>query len=534
MLDLQSDGVLVRAAVPRWRQNWVLPGYLRGLPVTVRGVVSRKPVSLEDGAMAEQTVLCTPSLEMIEVASAGLDKLFKRPSVAYTNFFQFTTWEKPLIRIQGQVRFARPGLGFFVLMTGGIVWVQTSAPGKLAPGDMVDAVGWLDVFDGRPLLTDATFRVDKPGKLTFRPSRKASEIKVDLSASNHGTPISVQGRLIEQQRSVSEDSLVMEDQGVMFLARLLHDGGAQLPVLERGMRLRLAGMCVAKRMPLQENLPSTFAFQLWLSSPADVEIIERPSWWTVRRVFGLCGVLLFLGLLAAGWAALLRRQVARQTAVISSQREREAVSQERARIARELHDSLGQELVGIALQLDSAALRLREAPKQAEAALNTARSMVRHSQAETKRSVADLRAGELDSTDLPTALEELLQPMIAAVDSPPLHMEVQGTPRRLEAVTEHHLLRIGQEVVANALRHAQAGKIEVLVCYRESEVMLEVKDDGRGFDTKQALDISSGHFGLLGLRERANKLGGKLRIDSRPWAGTAVSLTVPLNIHFPK
>jgi signal transduction histidine kinase len=113
-------------------------------------------------------------------------------------------------------------------------------------------------------------------------------------------------------------------------------------------------------------------------------------------------------------------------------------------------------------------------------------------------------------------------------------MEVQGTPRRLEAVTEHHLLRIGQEVVANALRHAQAGKIEVLVCYRESEVMLEVKDDGRGFDTKQALDISSGHFGLLGLRERANKLGGKLRIDSRPWAGTAVSLTVPLNIHFPK
>lgn len=531
MLDLLSEGVQVHAAIPRWPQNWVLPGYLRGLQITVRGVVSRKPVQPDGAAKVARTVLCVPSLEMVEIAPQGVDALFMRPRVTFMDLYRFSTWEKPLVRLHGQVRVARPGLGFFVLTTeqdGGIVWVQTSAPGKLLPGDLVDMVGTLDIFDGRPLLTDAYFRVEKPGPPPRHEARKVNDVKANPVA-NHGVPIVVGGKLVEQQKSVSEDSLVMEDQGVVFLARLQHVRGAQLPVLERGMKLRVAGMCVAKRMPLPENLPATFAFQLWVSSPADVEILQRPPWWTVDRVFILCGIILLLGLLAAGWAALLRRQVARQSAVIGSQMERQAIAQERARIARELHDSLGQELVGIALQLDSAALRLHEKPQQAERALNMARTMIRHSQAETKRSVADLRAGELDIASLPAALDELVQPLVAAAGSVRLRLEVEGLPRRLEGVIEHHLLRIGQEAVANAVRHSHAERIEVRICYREDEVAVEVRDNGCGFDTTEAMAVASNHFGLLGLRERANKLQGRLRIDSKSGAGTAVSVSVPLN-----
>ena len=193
--------------------------------------------------------------------------------------------------------------------------------------------------------------------------------------------------------------------------------------------------------------------------------------------------------------------------------------------------TLGQELVGIALQLDSAALRLHETPEHAERALNMARTMIRHSQAETKRSVADLRAGELDIADLPTALNELVQPLVATAGSTQLHLEVEGTPRRLQGVVEHHLLRIGQEAVANAVRHGHAGKIDVRICYRENEVVVEVKDNGGGFDTTEAMAVASSHFGLLGLRERANKLQGRLKIDSKVGAGTVVSVTVPLNTH---
>ena len=533
MLDLLSDGVLVHAAIPRLPQNWVLPGYLRGLQITVRGVVSRKPAQSDGMAAAARTVLCVPALDLVEIAPQGVNDLFKRPQVRYIDLYKFSTWEKPLVRLYGQVRYARPGLGFFVLTkgeSGGIVWVQTSAPGKLSPGDSVDIVGTLDVFDGRPLLADAYFRVEKSGTPSAHELRTADEVKANPVA-NHGAPIVVEGRLVEHQKSVSEDLLVLEDQGVVFLARLQHDGSQQLPVLERGMRLKVAGMCVAKRMPLPENLPATFAFQLWLSSPADVEILQRPSWWTVTRISILCAVILLLGLLAAGWAALLRRQVARQSAVIGSQMEKQAIAQERARIARELHDSLGQELVGIALQLDSAALRLHENPQHTEHALNMARTMIRHSQAETKRSVADLRAGELDIADLPTALNELVQPLVATAGKTQLHLEVEGTPRRLLGVVEHHLLRIGQEAVANAVRHGHAEKIDVRICYRENEVIVEVKDNGGGFDTTEAMAVASSHFGLLGLRERANKLQGRLKIDSKVGAGTVVSVTVPLNTH---
>jgi len=533
MLDLLSDGVSVQAAIPRWPQNWVLPGYLRGLQITVRGVVSRKPAPSEGVDEAAKTVLCVPSMEMVEVTPQSVNDLFQRPQLSFIDLFQFSTWEKPMVRIHGQVRFVRPGLGFFVLMEGGvnkggIVWVQTSATGKLVAGDWVDAVGWFDIFDGRQLITDAYFRVEKPGKPSPYSFLKAFAVKANPVA-NHGVPVIVEGKLVEQQKSLSEESLVLEDQGVTFLARLQHDGATQLPVFERGMKLRLAGMCVAKRMPFPENLPATFAFQLWLSSPADVKILQRPPWWTVERISILCAVILVLGLLAIGWAALLRRQVARQSAVIGSQMEKQAIAQERARIARELHDSLGQELVGIALQLDSAALRLHETPQHAEQALNMARIMIRHSQAETKRSVADLRAGELDIADLPTALNELVQPLVATTASTQLHLEVDGSPRQLQGVVEHHLLRIGQEAVANAMRHGHAKNIAVRICYREAEVVVEVKDDGCGFDTTEAMAVASSHFGLLGLRERANKLQGRLKIDSKVGAGTVVSVTVPLN-----
>jgi len=174
---------------------------------------------------------------------------------------------------------------------------------------------------------------------------------------------------------------------------------------------------------------------------------------------------------------------------------------------------------------------LHTTPQQAEESLNMARMMIRHSQAETKRSVADLRAGELESTDLPTALEDLVQPLMATAGSTQLHLEVEGTPRRLQGVVEHHLLRIGQEAAANAVRHGHSKNITVRICYHEAEVAVEVKDDGCGFDTTEAMAVASNHFGLLGLRERANKLQGRLRIDSQLGAGTVVSVTVPTNTH---
>lgn len=526
MMDLLTGGVSVRAAVPRWPQNWALPGYLYGKEITVRGVLGRKTQA--DGK--ERIVLFTPTMEVVEVAPDALTSLFDRPRENFGRLFDFYIGrDPPLVRIYGQVEWAFPRLGFFVTMEGGgKVWVQTSAPGTLASGDFVDAVGRLERFDLRPVLTDAYFRVEKSGVLPVNAERKTSELKA-FPYENHGAAVTVEGQLLEQQRSLTEDSLVLNDDGVVYIARLLNRGNEQMPLLEPGMRLRLSGICVTKQMPLLENLPSTFAFQLWMNSPADVVVLQHPPWWTVQRVFALCIILLVFGVLAAVWGVMLRRQVAKQAAVIGSQMEREAVARERTRIAGELHDSLGQELVGITLQLDSAAARMTDSPEQAERALNMARIMARHSQAEAKRSVADLRSDKLDGTDLPTALEELLQPLISTQEKTRFQFEVSGTPRRLEGIVEHHLLRIAQEAVTNAVRHASAEKIRVMINFHDREVAVEVKDNGCGFNANEAAAFASGHFGLLGFKERANKIQGHLRIDSQRGVGTVVSITVPLN-----
>ena len=525
MIDLEADGWPVRVAVPRWPQNWSLPGYLRGQPVSVRGVPGRT-WQREDGR--ERGMLYTWSIQEFAVAPEALAKMFDLPLKDYPRIYALDIrTDAPLVRVRGQGSFHQPGLGFFVFMEGERrVWVQSSAPGNIRNGDLVDVVGRQDRFEGRPLLTDGLFRVVQPGVPELRQRRTAADVRAE-SGLNHGARMEIEGRLVEQFGSLTEDSLVLEDRGVPFLARLKRTDHSRLPTMAVGTRLRLHGTCLSRRMPLVDNLPSSFSFQLWLEHPTDVSILRLPSWWTVRRAFWLCGAILMAGLLAGGWVLILRRQVAQQADVIGRQREGEAISRERTRIARELHDSLGQELVGIALQLDSAAARLSDAPGQAGRALDLARTMVRHSQAEAKRSVWDLRAEDLDGVDLSTAIERALRPMIESPGAPRIQVTSEGAHRRMPGVVEHHLLRIGQEAVANAVRHALAKEICVSLRYGEEGVTLEVRDDGCGFEAGEAISVVSGHFGLLGLRERANKLRSRLRIQSLPGAGTTVSVTVP-------
>ncbi len=524
IVDLLSDGVAVQAAIPRWPQNWVLPGYLRDLPVRVRGAVSRRQSRTDGMIQNVGTVLCTPSLEMVEVAPDALDDLFKLPRENYLQLFRFTTWENPVVRIYGQVLFVRPGLGFFVLMEDkAIIWVQTSLHGKLAPGGFVDVVGRFDTFDGRALLTDAYFRAEKTG--TLPPSWKQTVREVN--EFSHGGTIRVEGRLVGQQTSISEDSLVMENQGVTFLARLFHDGGVQLPKLERGTLLRLRGLCVIKRMPLPENLPQPFAFQLWLPSPDDVEILQRPPRWTVERVFILCGVILLLCLLAVGWAALLRRQVARQSTLIASQREKHAVAQERSRIAREFHDTVQQQLAGINLELETTELNLEQSPAEARKSVGLSRQMIRHTLAETRQTIWDLRSPALERGGLVAALKDLVSSLQKS-SLTRVGLQVSGAPRRLSGVLEHGLFRIAQEAVTNSLKHSRARHCNVTLDFEARSVRLRVQDDGCGFQGSSFLGDGEMHFGLLGMRERANKLVATFDLNSQPGQGTKIEVTVEI------
>ena len=203
------------------------------------------------------------------------------------------------------------------------------------------------------------------------------------------------------------------------------------------------------------------------------------------------------------------------------------VLEERARIAREIHDTLAQGFVGISSQLDAVAMMMNGDDGVARRHLELAQRMARHSLTEAKRSVMDLRASALEEGDLQSALATAARQWTAG-SSIPVALEVSGASRSLPEDLEQNLLRIAQEAVANSVKHAGAQRIWIRLRMEPRAVRLTIRDDGRGFESAGAFSTIGGHFGLLGMRERVERLGGEFDLSSQPGGGTQVNVSVPL------
>ncbi len=203
------------------------------------------------------------------------------------------------------------------------------------------------------------------------------------------------------------------------------------------------------------------------------------------------------------------------------------VLNERVRLAREIHDTLAQGFVGISSQLDAVALTLKDRTDLAGQHLEMARKMARHSLTEARRSVMDLRDSALEGHELPAALSEAARQWTAG--SPVrVQVDVSGDGHKLPEEMEQNLLRIAQEAVTNTVKHAHAKEVRIRLDVKPSRLSMVVADDGKGFEQTEAFSEIGGHFGLLGMRERAQRLGGELRLASQPGHGTKVEVTVPL------
>jgi signal transduction histidine kinase len=204
------------------------------------------------------------------------------------------------------------------------------------------------------------------------------------------------------------------------------------------------------------------------------------------------------------------------------------VLEERMRMARELHDTVAQSLVGISAQLDALETCLPEKARRAHIYLDLARRMARHSLTEARRSVRDLRALALDKEDLLIALRTGIPAWVAG-SNVEVKIDVPNDRIKLPEDTGQHLLRIAQEAVTNALRHADAKTIWLSLHVEPGQLRLKVADDGCGFDPEDAFVSMGGHFGLIGMRERAERVGGELRLDSQAGKGTQVEVILPLS-----
>ena len=388
-------------------------------------------------------------------------------------------------------------------------------------GDHVEVVGYATIAPFRPVLRAReviTLRSGEPPE------------PVDMVTAMTNLP-SLQAELVKVANAVylgaqeNPEGVVMHCQVQNHFFEVILPKPFSLPAkLVPGCAINMVGTCELTTTHALALPASVDGFRLHLTSPRDLIILSRPSWWTPQRSLTVLAVAVGFGILGMGWILSLRRRVAAQTKIIGGQIQREATLQERQRIARELHDSIEQEMGGVAIQISNARRRLSQDPTQADSALTLAQEMIRHCRSEARTSIRDLRSVALEQGGLPRAIRELLAPAATEANIQ-LTLSEQGSVARLDARLESNLFRVAQEAVTNAIHHAFPSKIEITVDYGPDFVTLSVQDDGCGFDAASA--PPRGHFGLLGMRERANQQHSRLIIESRPGAGTKVSLRTP-------
>ncbi|GCF10424.1 GAF domain-containing sensor histidine kinase [Dictyobacter arantiisoli] len=224
----------------------------------------------------------------------------------------------------------------------------------------------------------------------------------------------------------------------------------------------------------------------------------------------------------------LALQRARLSAEHTQAATRLATTEERNRLAREIHDTMAQGLAAVALQLETADALLVTRPERAHDAIQRALKLTRHNLEEARRSVMDLRSAPLQDRTLPDALAVL------ATADPAHEIHYNYQPRQrfpaLPARIEAGLYRIAQEALSNAYQHAQARQIEIKLEAEEQWINLTVRDDGIGFNVEEATQqngSASGHFGLTGMGERVHILGGNMCLLSEPGNGTYIQISIP-------
>jgi signal transduction histidine kinase len=329
-------------------------------------------------------------------------------------------------------------------------------------------------------------------------------------------------------RSGKDETILQCRSGSDIFEATLPQPAPTLLRLNPGDRIALTGICeLVTNHPLP-RLEWVTGFRLQLADADAIRILHRAPWWTTRRLLTALAVSSLAALLCGLGVVALRRRVKRQVAIIADALAKRAVSTERERMARDLHDTLEQQLTGVAMQLESLANSPHPRSPVITDRLTLASRMLRHSREEARRSVWDLRNRLLEVHGLGAAIQSLAAS--AAVDGgPEVGTLIDHSPTGLHQSVEYQLLRMTQEALANALKHSQAKHITLTLAVAADHCLLTVKDDGTGFDPLLVNPLQPPHFGLLGLRERAEKIGASLDIDTRPGHGCAVIVKVPAN-----
>jgi len=474
---------------------------------------------------------------------------------------------KPLgghrMRTTGIVSFAAPDMLYLQEGIGGVrVDLAPAATAHtLRPGDRVEVAGFPDMSSGVGAIAWAVVRQSAVGPpLQPRAIQPGDIIRINTNHNQAGEVarpgtydgclIRCRGRIEAVNRTTTPPSLVLTDQENVFTARFLESGSTLPARLAVGSEVEIDGIVqVVRETPfdagINQKAPRIGELALLVRRAEDVRVVRRAPWWTPGRLAAVVALLGGIAAAAVIWVTFLRREVARQTAralAEESARHKAALDyeitlRERNQLAADLHDTALQTVTGIAFQLKvcDAKERQRPAISEAEAGdgvgrhLAVARRMVEHAAEQLRGTVWSLRSLPTEGRAFSDALREVVG-RVAAGHAALVRIEFEPAADAIEAYLTGNLLLVIQEAVHNALHHAAPRVVEVRVeVDGHGSIRAIVRDDGVGFEPGLQVGPRQGHFGLAGMRERAERLEGTLEIVSTPGRGTTVTAVVPAN-----
>jgi len=480
---------------------------------------------------------------------------FDVPPVALRNVLRFSPDGRTphRRRVSGTVTLSQPGEFFFLQEGPHALRVNTRQTDRLAPGDRVEASGFLDLVQQKARLEEAVFRRLGPGQ-----PPEPVEITVEQALHPERFPpagaypdfddrlIGVRGRLLTIDGGRGEGArLNLERDGTLIPVEVT-DGASfrRLASLAPGSELRVRGVCA---LTYSEPAPvlgwsRPIGLRVLARGAEDIEVIQRASWWTAARLWTALAAASAVLLGAALWILLLRRTVARRSQQFATEMkarrdaaiEFQATLRERNRLAANLHDTLLQTLGGIGFQIEACEAEAAAPRKNGEQAVHlpVARRMLDHAVDELRDSVWALRSLPLHGLAFPDALRSMAE-RAGAGRSVRIEIRTEGDLSRIPDFVAGNLLLVAQEAVHNALKHAQPHTVTLAAGLADmaDRIALTVRDDGAGFTPGTQAGAAEGHFGLTGVRERIERLNGTLRIDSEPGRGTTIHIEVPLRAY---
>jgi len=491
--------------------------------------------------------LQSPDASGLTVLTPAPDDPFDVPELRIAQLLPFSIHGPVLSRqmLSGTVTLFRPYEYVMLENSGRTVRVNTTSSGPFSPGDVVQASGFVEIRQQFAELSGAELRrigsspEPVPVQLTVNDVLK----RVDTGHSQsrlldfQGRLVQISGNLQLNEVQIDRSRHLICASGEQSFTALIdaENDSALFANLQVGSALRLKGICeISYRLPMPaQQSGQPVALALRLRGVDDLEVIRSAPWWTPHRLLILLFATCLAFLAVFLWATQMRRVVGQRSKAlaeeISTRKQAEIVFEatllERKRMAADLHDGMEQTLNGLALQFQAAIRFLVSDPQRSKHHLELSLNFLDSSREELRRSVWNLRAEGMNGQTLPEALEDAVLGWLDGHQAE-LQMADDGVPLVLPDWITGNLLLLAGEAVTNALKHGRASHITISTASHDGGVSLAIMDNGIGFDPHKAPGSLQGHFGLQGMRERMNRLGGSFLLESKPGRGTRIEISL--------